>query len=167
MWPPSNVYRCSDGEFLIGANQDSVFRRLSLAMGQPELADNPHYATHGERGRHQRELDAIVEDWTRQHTVAQVEAAMLEHAIPAGRIFKADDMLQDPHFADRNSIVKVEHPKWGSFPMQNAFPRFSASDTGFRTIAPQSVGEHTDVILTQLLGLSVERLAALHAAKII
>src|SRR3546814_6453900 len=61
---PSNVYRCSDGDYLIGANQDSVFARLCAAMGQPKLASDPRYATHGARGERQDELDAIVEEWT-------------------------------------------------------------------------------------------------------
>lgn len=164
---PSNVYRCTDGEYLIGANQDSVFRRLCEAMGQPALADDPRYATHVERGRRQRELDEIIESWTSRHTIAEVEAAMLEHSIPAGRIFTAEDMLHDPHFADRKSIIEVEHPRWGRFPMQSAFPRFSAGETGFRTFAPQTVGEHTDEILSALLDISPERLAVLRSDGII
>src|SRR3546814_7099568 len=96
---PSNVYRCSDGDYLIGANQDSVFARLCAAMGQPKLASDPRYATHGARGERQDELDAIVEEWTLRHTVAEVEAAMIDHAVPAGRIYDAGDMLTDPHFA--------------------------------------------------------------------
>jgi len=164
---PSNVYRCSDGEYLIGANQDAIFRRLCIAMGDEALADDPRYATHIARGQHQEELDTLIEGWTSRHTVAEVEAAMLEHAVPAGRIFKAVDMLDDPHFADRRSIIEVDHPQWGRFPMQNAFPRFSAADTGFRTFAPSSVGEDTADILHETLGLSAEAIDALRAKGIV
>jgi crotonobetainyl-CoA:carnitine CoA-transferase CaiB-like acyl-CoA transferase len=164
---PSNVYRCRDGDYLIGANQDSVFKRLCVAMGKPELGEDPRYATHIERGARQAELDALIEAWTSRHSVDEVEAAMIEHAIPAGRIFKAADMLADPHFQARGSIVEVEHPRWGRFPMQNAFPRLSETPTGFRTIAPQSIGEHNDDVLGKLLGLSAERLAALRTDGVI
>lgn len=61
---PSNVYRCLDGEFLIGAKQDAVFARLCEAMSRPELAEDPRYADHVSRGRHQGELDALIEAWT-------------------------------------------------------------------------------------------------------
>src|SRR3546814_10099583 len=110
---PSNVYRCSDGDYLIGANQDSVFARLCAAMGQPKLASDPRYATHGARGERQDELDAIVEEWTLRHTVAEVEAAMNDHAVPAGRIYDAEEMLTDPHFAGSEGTGRVEDPERG------------------------------------------------------
>jgi formyl-CoA transferase len=164
---PSNVYRCRDGEYLIGANQDSVFRRLCAAMGQPDLADDPRYSTHSQRGIYQRELDERIEAWTRSRLVAEVEATMIEYGIPAGKIFRAADMLSDPHFKARGSILEVEHPKWGRFPMQNAFPRLSATPTGFRTLAPQRVGEHNREVLEGILGLAPERIEALSAQGVV
>lgn len=149
---PSNVYRCSDGEFLIGANQDSVFARLCEAMGQPELARDPRYATHLARGQHQDELDALVEAWTSRHTVEQVEAAMIEHAVPAGRMFDAEDMLADPHFAAREAIVTVDDPVLGPTPMQGAFPKLSATPGSIRRPAPREVGQDNEEILDRWLG---------------
>ena len=67
---PSNVYRTADGMVLIAANQDTVFSRLAEAMGQPDLATNPKYSSHGARGAHQAELDALVESWTSTLTTA-------------------------------------------------------------------------------------------------
>lgn len=163
---PSNVYRCTDGDYLIGANQDSVFRRLCSALGQPELADDPQFATHLQRGRNQTELDGIVEAWTSIRSVAEVEAAMIEHAIPAGSIFTAREMLEDPHFAARESIVYVDHPKWGRFPMQNGFPRMSATPTGFRHLAPQEIGQHTREVLADI-GVGDDELALLRDAGIV
>ena len=71
---PSNVYPCSDGEYLIGANQDGVFARLAEAMGQPELASDARYATHRARGLHQEELDDLIAQWTATLTIEQLEA---------------------------------------------------------------------------------------------
>lgn len=153
---PSNVYRCRDGEFLIGANQDSVFARLCDAMGRPELARDPRYATHTARGEHQDELDAIVEEWTSGLTVDEVEAAMIEHAVPAGRMFDAEDMLNDPHFAAREAIVTVDDPVLGPTPMQAAFPKLSATPGSIRRPAPRDVGQDTHEILQRWLGRQAE-----------
>ncbi|WP_206208961.1 CoA transferase, partial [Vogesella mureinivorans] len=71
---PSNVYPCKDGEYLIGANQDAVFARLAAAMGRPELASDDRYATHRARGARQEELDALIGEWTRTMTIAELEA---------------------------------------------------------------------------------------------
>lgn len=153
---PSNVYRCSDGEFLIGANQDSVFARLCDAMGQPELARDPRYATHVARGENQDALDAIVETWTSQHSVDEVEAAMIEHAVPAGRMFDAEDMMNDPHFAARETIVTVDDPVLGPTPMQGAFPKLSVTPGSIRRPAPREVGQDTVEIIRRWLGRAAD-----------
>ena len=160
---PSNVYPCSDGEYLIGANQDAVFARLCQAMGRPELATDERYATHVARGRHLRELDEIIADWTRTLTVEQLEALMIEHSVPAGKIYRAAEMLEDPHFAARDALVEVESPRWGTFKMQNSFPRFSDTPGGIRALAPATVGEHNDSVYAELLGMSAGDMAALKA----
>ena len=163
---PSNVYKCRDGDYLIGANQDSVFRRLCNALERPDLADDPRFATHLQRGRNQVELDDIIEAWTSARTVAAVESAMIEYAIPAGSIFTAREMLEDPHFAARESIVYVDHPRWGRFPMQNGFPRMSVTPTGFRHLAPQEIGQHTREVLAEI-GVDEEEEALLRDAGIV
>ena len=163
---PSNVYACQDGDFLIGANQDSLFRRLCQAMGQPELADDPRYATHVARGANQIELDQRIEAWTKTLTIDALEALMVEHAIPAGRIYTAPDMLQDPHFAAREAIVDVPHPRFANLKMQNVVPKLSATPGAIRSIAPQTVGEHNAEVFERLLGLDpaeLDRLRGLGA----
>ncbi|MGH6808207.1 MAG: CaiB/BaiF CoA transferase family protein, partial [Ensifer adhaerens] len=102
---PSNVYPCSDGEYLIGANQDGVFARLAAAMGRPELANDERYATHRARGARQEELDAMIGEWTKTLTIERLEAKMIEVGVPAGRIFDAEEMMADPHFAAREALV--------------------------------------------------------------
>jgi crotonobetainyl-CoA:carnitine CoA-transferase CaiB-like acyl-CoA transferase len=164
---PSNVYRCADGEFLIGANQDTVFRRLCAAMGRPELADDERYATHVARGRNQKELDDLIEAWTRTLPVAEVEALMLEHGIPSGKIYRAPEMLDDPHFAARDAIVTREHPRWGALKMQNSFPKLSATPGSVRTLAPQTVGEHNAEVYGGVLGIDEAELERLKTAGVV
>ena len=154
---PSNVYQCKDGEYLIGANQDSVFARLCTAIGRPELAKDPRYATHAARGERQDELDAIIESWTFARTVDEVEATMIEHSVPAGRMFDAEDMLADPHFAAREAIVTVDDPELGPTPMQGAFPKLSETPSSIRRPAPRDVGQDTRDVLRRWLGREVSK----------
>jgi formyl-CoA transferase len=164
---PSNVYPCADGDYMIGANNDSLFKRLSQAMGRPALAEDPRYATHGARGRHQAELDRLIADWTRTLTIAEVEAKMLAASIPAGRLYGPADMVDDPHFQAREAIVDVPHPKWPGLKMQGVFPKFSATPGAIRAIAPQTVGEHNAAILGERLGLTAADLEALRTRGVI
>jgi formyl-CoA transferase len=161
---PSNVYRCSDGVYMIGANNDQIFKRLAKAMGQPELGDDPRYATHLARGEHQGELDDRINAWTQTLTIDQVDALMIEHSIPAGRVYRAPDMLADPHFAARKAIVEVETERFGKLKMQNAFPRLSLTPSRVRRPAPSVVGQHNAEIYGEMLGLGEAELAELLAA---
>ncbi|MBA4778037.1 MAG: formyl-CoA transferase [Sphingomonadales bacterium RIFCSPHIGHO2_01_FULL_65_20] len=161
---PSNVYQCSDGEYLIGANQDAVFARLCQAMGRPELATDPRYVSHVARGQNQKELDDLIEAWTKTLTVAEVEALMIEYSVPAGRIYGAADMLADEHFKAREALVEVDSPRWGKFAMQNSFPKLSDTPSSIRSLAPQSIGEHNDEIYGTLLGMDQQTIDNLKAA---
>lgn len=157
---PSNVYDCRDGSFVIGANQDTVFKRLCAAMGRPELAEDQRYATHVARGAHQSELDDIINEWTKTRTMAEVDALMVEHAVPAGRVYRAPEMLGDPHFMARQAIVDVPHDKWKNLKMQNAFPKFSGTPCEVRWAGPDP-GAHTEEVYSELCGLSAEELSRL------
>ena len=164
---PSNVYRCQDGDYLIGGNQDTVFARLCAAMGQPELASDPRFATHEARGARQQELDALIETWTGARTVDEVEAAMIAAGVPAGRIYRAPEMLADPHFRAREAIVEVDHPRWGKLPMQNVLPRLSATPGAIRRVASQAVGQDNAEVFAERLGLTPADLEALQTAGVI
>ena len=163
---PSNVYRTADGMVLIAANQDTVFSRLAEAMGQPGLATDPKYSTHGARGAHQAELDALVESWTSTLTTRAVLDAMDRFGVPAGLIYRAPDMLEDPHFKAREAIVSVPHPDFGELRMQNVAPKLSETPGAVRSPSP-ALGQHNDEIYLRVLGLSPERYAELKAAGVV
>ena len=164
---PSNVYPTGDGDLvLIAANQDTVFGRLAEAMGEPELASDPRYATHSARGASMAELDDHIALWSAHRDADDLLAVLHEHGVPAGRIFRAKDMFEDPHFAARQAIVTVPHPDFGELPMHNATPRLSETPGAVRTAGP-TLGEHNDEVWGGVLELPDEELARLHAAKII
>jgi formyl-CoA transferase len=163
---PSNVYQTSDGMVLIAANQDTVFSRLAEAMGQPGLAADPRYSTHGARGAHQAELDALVEQWTRTLTTRAVLEAMDKFGVPAGLIYRAPDMLADPHFQAREAIVTVPHPDFGELRMQNVAPKLSETPGGVRSPSP-SLGQHNDEVYLELLGIEPERYEDLKSRRVV
>lgn len=164
---PSNVYPTSDGATLVvAANQDTVFRRLAVAMGRPELADDPRYATHGARGAHQVELDELISAWSGEYPAEHLLALFDEHGVPSGYVFRAPEMLADPHFEARESIVRLEHPVLGEFPMQGVFPKFRTHPLRPRTLAPE-LGEHTREVLLHWLDMDEDMIAKLSATGVI
>jgi crotonobetainyl-CoA:carnitine CoA-transferase CaiB-like acyl-CoA transferase len=163
---PSNVYPAADGDILIGANQDSVFSRLCKAMGRPELAVDPRYATHQARGRNQAELDRLIADWTRTLASDTLLALLEQEGVPAGRIYKAPDMLADPHFAAREALVKVPHPEFANLVMQNVVPKMSATPGAIEWPGPP-LGAHNRAVWQDVVGLSDEELALLQRDGVI
>ena len=155
---PSNLYACKDGSFLIAANQDTVFARLCEAMGQPELASDARFDSHTARGDRQEELDGIIEAWTKTRTTDELEALMLEHAVPAGKIYRAPEMLDDPHFAAREAIVDVPSERWEGLKMQNVFPKLSKTPGEVRWAGPPELGQHNEEVYGRLLGMDTARL---------
>lgn len=164
---PSNLYECKDGTFLIAANQDTVFGRLCEAMQRPELARDERYATHTARGAHQLELDEIIQAWTRTLTMDAVDKLMQKHGVPAGRIFRAPEMLEDPHFAAREAIVDVDSERFENLKMQNIFPRMSATQGEIRWPGPLELGAHNEEVYGGVLGKSAEELHRLREEGVI
>jgi len=163
---PSNVYPTRDGIVMIGANQDTVFARLATAMGTPGLAKDERYRDHQARGTHQRELDAVIAQWTATLDTSGLLALLEAHGIPSGLIYRASDMLEDPHFLARQAIVNTPHPQFGTLRMQNVAPRLSLTPGSIRTPAPE-LGQHNEQVFADLLGLDAQALAGYRARNVI
>jgi formyl-CoA transferase len=164
---PSNVYPTRDGKLiLIAANQDTVFRRLAETMHRPELAQDERYATHSARGAHQVELDELVAAWTATVDAEELERLMADNGIPSGKIYRAPEMLEDPHFKARDAIISMLHPTFGEIKMQNVAPKLSATPGEVRLPGPE-LGQHNAEVLGHLLGYSDEQLKDLREAGII
>lgn len=164
---PSNVYPTRDGKLiLIAANQDTVFRRLTEAMGSPELAQDQRYATHTARGSVQQELDDLIADWTRTIDAEALEDLMEQSGIPSGKIYTAAEMLEDAHFKAREAIVTTMHPKFGELKMQNVAPKLSMTPGSIRHPGPE-LGEHNEEIFCGLLQRSSTELADLKTRGIV
>lgn len=135
-------------------------------MGEPELATDERYATHGARGQYMTELDDHIAAWTATHDAEPLLALLHESGVPAGRIYKARDMLEDPHFAAREAIVRLMHPGLGEFAMHNVVPKLSETPGRVRHVGP-GLGEHNEEIYRDLLGLDDDGLSSLRDAGVI
>jgi formyl-CoA transferase len=138
---------------LIAANQDTVFSRLAQAMARPELAEDKRYKTHTARGDHQTELDDLIAEWSGSLTADELQKKLDEYSIPQGKIYRAPDMLEDPHFKAREAILKIAHPEFKNLHMQNVFPKFSKTKATVRSPGPE-LGANNDEIYKGLLGMS-------------
>jgi crotonobetainyl-CoA:carnitine CoA-transferase CaiB-like acyl-CoA transferase len=164
---PSNAYPCKDGDIVIGANQDKVFARFAETIGKAEWAEDPKYKTHTARGQRQKELDTLISEWTRTKTVAEVDVMMAKAGVPAGPIHRPDGMLRDPQYLARDAIHWEEHPALGRIPMQNVFPKLSQTPGKVRRPAPDAIGQHSEEVLCEVLGMSASDVANLRKDGVI
>jgi len=92
---------------------------------------------------------------------------MLDHGVPAGRMYGAAEMIEDPHFQAREAIFEVTSARWPGLKMQNVFPRLSGSPGSIRTLAPERVGQHNEEILDGILGIPQAERAELAARGVV
>jgi crotonobetainyl-CoA:carnitine CoA-transferase CaiB-like acyl-CoA transferase len=151
---PANAYPTADGgDVLIAGNADSVFGRLCDAMGLPELADDPRFATHTARGAHAEELDGLVAAWTRTLPAQDVLDLLEARAVPAGRVYTAADMLHDEHYLAREMVLRATARGGFEVPMTGVVPRFSRTPGGVADVGAD-LGEHTAEVVEELTALT-------------
>ncbi len=164
---PSNVYPTADGHLLlIAANQDAVFRRLAAVMGRPDLAEDLRFATHAARGANQAEIDRLISAWTSTLPLDGLSERLHDGGVPAGMMYRAPEMLADPHFKARNDIIELPHRELGTIAMHNVAPRLSLTPGSVRWVGPE-LGEHNTEIYGGLLGLDEAEMAARRDAGVI
>ena len=164
---PSNIYNCKNGSIVIGANQDTVFRRLCQAMDQPELAEDKRFSDHVSRGENQNTLDGLIDEWCSTKDVDDVEGIMHDFSIPSGKVYRTPEMLDDPHFIEREAIVDVPNEKWPDLKMQNVFPKMSKSQGRVRWTGVEELGAHNEEVYGSLLNLTKDEMQQLKDKSII
>jgi formyl-CoA transferase len=163
---PSNVYPARDGQVLIAANQDSVFRRLVQVMDMPELASDPRFVDHQARGRNMTEIDGIIAGWAQRLGSADLLARLTEAGVPVGLVYEPKDMFDDPHFVARGAIAMVTDERRGELAMPAVVPKLSETPGEIRWTG-RPLGADTDAVLTGLLGLTAEQLDELRSTGVI
>ena len=166
---PSNIYPTADGSWVvIAANQDTVFRRLCAAMGQPELATDDRFANHGARGRNQDELDKIIGAWAAERHPADIIATLSDAGVISGPINTVAEVVNDPQLQARGMIADHWDERIGrSVKGPGVVPVLSQTPGTIRNAGPARPGQHNDEIYRGLLGKTAEELAALRAEGVI
>ena len=157
---PTNTYQCRDGLYvIIGGNGDSIYKRLMIAAGREDMANNPEYATNADRVRNEPAVDGAISTWTATLTAAEVVAKLEAAQVPVGSIYTVKDMLNDPHYQARGMFEEVEV---GGRPLKipALTPKLSGTPGGTEWPGPE-VGSHSVEVLKSILGKTDAEIEAL------
>jgi formyl-CoA transferase len=164
---PLDNYPTADGKFVcIVAGSDANFARLCKAMARTELLDDPRFTRLADRAAHNDEINEIVAGWTTSLPAHEVEDRCIAADVPVATAYTAADIFADPHVAARGDLVTVDDPVVGPIRQQAPYPR----RVGEPVIAPSGaprLGEHTDEVLRDVLGLDADEITRLHDAKVV
>ena len=164
---PLDNYETSDGRYVcIVAAGDVLFPRLCEAMGRPELLDDQRFASLAGRAQNADAINGEVAAWCATKTAAEIEQILIEHQVPVSGVYSIDRIVADPQVVARGSIVDVEDPVLGTVKQQGPVPRMDRTPLGVDRGAPK-LGEHTDEVLRDLLGLTDDDLSALRRDRVI
>jgi len=148
---PTNTYLTSDDKHvIIGGNGDSIFKRLMIAIGRPDMAEDPRLEQNQGRVENEKEIDAAIEKWTREHTSDEILTTMDEVSVPAGPILSVEDMMNDEHYIARGMFQEVE-ANGRTLHIPAMLPILTETPGSTEWPGPE-LSEHTEEVLTELLG---------------
>ena len=163
---PSNAYLCKDGGYaLIAGNGDSIFKRLMAEIGRDDLAQDQALKDNTGRVARVAEIDGVIGQWTAQHTVDEVLAALDRASVPAGRIYTVADIAHDPHYQARGMLQTVHMDDGGDLMVPGIVPKLSRTPGGHRRNAP-GIGQDSDAVLSGM-GLTAAQIQALREQGIV
>ena len=158
---PYDTFAASDGWAVIAVGNDAVWKRFCQVIGREDLIDRPEFQKNPDRVKNNHELNAIVTEWTRQHTVAEIVELLLANSVPAAPINDVKQLVNDPHIAGaREMFVDMLNPAGQPMKVVACPIKFSDTKATVRTTAP-NLGEHTDAVLQELAGLDPAQITAL------
>jgi len=160
---PYGVFPASDGSIVVACLTAGFWGNICNAIQRPELANDPRYASLEQRRDARGEINALVEHFTKAHTVAELVEVFTAHEVPHAPILSVLAALNSPQSQARGVVVEAEHSALGKIPLVNRPIRF-ADEEQAPVSAPPVLGEHTDEILGEILGLDAQRIAELRGA---
>jgi len=162
---PSNAYRCKDGVVLIAGNGDSIFKRLMEVIGRKDLGQDESLGNNAGRVARVVELDTAIETWTQALSVEEVLSALGVAKVPAGRVYTAKDILEDPHYRAREMILKQTTRDGHEIEVPGIVPKLMGTPGQVRFSAPH-LGDDTDQVLLGL-GYDAQKIADLRQRKVV
>lgn len=147
---PRNAYRCKDGKYVgLSASTQKMAERLFQSIGRADLIDDPRYSTNAERVKHAEELDAIIGSFIAERTQAENVAFFEKAEVTIGPIYDVTQIIEDPHFIEREIIADYPDADMGALPMHHVVPRLSRTPGTVRAPAPH-LGEHNRALLAEV-----------------
>lgn len=147
---PSNAYRCADGKYaLIAGNGDSIFKRLMTLIGRDDIGNDPEFAHNDGRSRQAEYIDGVIGQWAARHSLEDVLQALHESRIPAGKIYDVADIVNDPHYKEREMLLQGELEDGTPVILPGIVPKLSGTPGEVRRRAP-TLGQDTASVLTAL-----------------
>jgi crotonobetainyl-CoA:carnitine CoA-transferase CaiB-like acyl-CoA transferase len=163
---PTNTYRCSDGKFvIIGANGDSIFKRLCEAMDRPDMAADSRIADNAGRVKHEAEIDQVIAAWCGRQDSAAVLAALENARVPSGPIYSVADMMDDPHYQARRLFEEVS-VGGSKLKIPALAPKLSNTPGRSQWAGPE-VGAFNQQVYSEWLGLSDSEITSLKQQGVI
>jgi crotonobetainyl-CoA:carnitine CoA-transferase CaiB-like acyl-CoA transferase len=165
---PSNIFRTADERWMvIAANMDSVFRRLATAMGRPELADDPRFASHDARARNVTEIEGIISDWAGARTASEIDERLDAAGVPTGLVATMADIFDDPQFRAREMLVETTDDEIGPYTTPGVVPKLSETPGAVRWSGRPRPGADNADVYAVLLDTSEDELAVLRREGIV
>ena len=162
---PSNAYRCMDGYVLIAGNGDSIFKRLMQAIGRDDLKADPSLADNAGRVARVVELDAAIGVWTATRQVSEVLDVLGQARVPAGKVYTARDIVEDPHYRARDMILSQRTRDGHELEVPGVVPKLLGTPGTVRSSAP-GLGDDTDTVLRGI-GLTDQDIETLRGKGIV
>jgi crotonobetainyl-CoA:carnitine CoA-transferase CaiB-like acyl-CoA transferase len=163
---PYGIFPAKDGSIVIACLTNAFWVRICAAIGAPQLVSDPRFDTIERRRDNREAVNAIVSDFTSQRSVQDLEALFAEHQVPHAPILGVKAALSQPQAVARELVVETEHPVLGTIPILNRPIKFAGAPQPTPD-APPVLGQHSDEILREVLGLTPEQIAKLRADKIV
>ncbi len=164
---PSNAYPTADGKWvLIAANSDALFAKLTVILGRPEMLNMPEYRGNEARVRNSARLDAVVKEWTQGLTAAELTERLCQAGIPNSKVYTAEDCAMDPQYRFRGMVREFDDPLFGAVLHSGIVPHVPDAPGSIRWSGPK-VGQHTEEVLSELLGLDAAAVAKLHDSGVV
>ena len=162
---PVDCFRAKDGHIVMVAISDTAFAKLMQAIGRPELVEDPRFRRNADRSTHEGELRTILQEWMTFRTRDEIQKALDAADVPCGPVWSIADVAASAHIKARGMIADPGHPNLAAAPLVRQ-PVVFGGETPETARAPL-LGEHTDSVLSDVLGLGIAEIESLRRDRVI